>query len=161
MVHIKKKNLFLFLFWLYFALQYCVGFAIHVHLWLIHVNVWQKKIFKKKEKKIQIVVVVLLVSHVWLFATPWTVACQAPLPMGYSRQEYWSGLPLSSPGPLLQTASNSENWTQINRNETSPREGSRARSVRSGWRGHSPCDVLFQPTVWGQETQVRNSVTQH
>ena len=36
-----------------------------------------------------------LLCHVWLFATPWTVACQAPLSMGFSRQEYWSGLPLS------------------------------------------------------------------
>ena len=35
-----------------------------------------------------------LLSHVWLFVTPWTVACQAPLSMGFSRQEYWSGLPL-------------------------------------------------------------------
>ena len=33
-------------------------------------------------------------------ATPWTVACQAPLSMGFSRQEYWSGLPLPSPGNL-------------------------------------------------------------
>ena len=32
-------------------------------------------------------------SHVWLFATPKTVACQAPLFMGFSQQEYWSGLP--------------------------------------------------------------------
>ena len=32
-------------------------------------------------------------SHVWLFATPWTVAHQAPLSMGFSRREYWSGLP--------------------------------------------------------------------
>ena len=31
-------------------------------------------------------------SHVWLFATLWTVACQVPLPMGFSRQEYWSRL---------------------------------------------------------------------
>ena len=31
-------------------------------------------------------------------ATPWTVACQAPLSMGFSRQEYWSGLPFPSPG---------------------------------------------------------------
>ena len=37
-------------------------------------------------------------SRVWLFATPWTVACQAPLSMGFSRQEYWSGVPLPSPG---------------------------------------------------------------
>ena len=32
--------------------------------------------------------------------TPWTVACQAPLSMGFSRQEYWSGLPFPSPGGL-------------------------------------------------------------
>ena len=34
-------------------------------------------------------------------ATPWTVAHQAPLSMGFSRQEYWSGLPFPSPGDLL------------------------------------------------------------
>ena len=33
-------------------------------------------------------------SHVWLFATPWITAHQAPPSMGFSRQEYWSGLPL-------------------------------------------------------------------
>ena len=37
-------------------------------------------------------------SHVWLFVTLWTVAHQAPLPMGLSRQEYWSGLPFPPPG---------------------------------------------------------------
>ena len=35
------------------------------------------------------------------FATPWTVAHQAPLSMGFPRQEYWSGLPFPSPGNLL------------------------------------------------------------
>ena len=40
-------------------------------------------------------------SHVGLFETPWTVACQAPPSMGFSRQEYWSGLPLPSPSFLL------------------------------------------------------------
>ena len=39
-------------------------------------------------------------SYVWLFATPWTVAHQALLSMGFPRQEYWSGLPFSSPGDL-------------------------------------------------------------
>ena len=39
-------------------------------------------------------------SGVQLFATPWTVAYQAPLSMGFSRQEYWSGLPFPSPGDL-------------------------------------------------------------
>ena len=36
-------------------------------------------------------------SPVWLFATPWTAAHQAPPSMGFSRQEYWSGVPLPSP----------------------------------------------------------------
>ena len=53
-------------------------------------------------------------SRVLLFATPWTVACQAFLSMGFSRQEYWSGLPspedLPNPGikpesPALQADS--------------------------------------------------------
>ena len=39
-------------------------------------------------------------SHVQLFATPWTVAHQAPLSMVFPRQEYWSGLPFPSPGDL-------------------------------------------------------------
>ena len=41
-----------------------------------------------------------LLSDDQLFATPWTVACQAPLSMEFSRQEYWSGLPFPSPGDL-------------------------------------------------------------
>ena len=39
-------------------------------------------------------------SRVRLFVTPWTVACQAPLSMGFSRQEYWSGLPCPPAGDL-------------------------------------------------------------
>ena len=39
-------------------------------------------------------------GQVWLFLTPWKVAHQAPLSMGFSRQEYWSGLPCPSPGYL-------------------------------------------------------------
>ena len=39
-------------------------------------------------------------SRIRLFATPWTVAYQAPPSMGFSRQEYWSGLPFPSPGDL-------------------------------------------------------------
>ena len=41
-----------------------------------------------------------LLSRVQLFATPWTVACQASLSMEFSRQECWSGLPFPSPGDL-------------------------------------------------------------
>ena len=39
-------------------------------------------------------------SHVQLFATPWTVAFQAPLAMGFPRQEYWNELPFPSAGDL-------------------------------------------------------------
>ena len=41
-----------------------------------------------------------MLSHVWLFAISWTVACQVPLSMGFPRQEYWSGLPFPPPGDL-------------------------------------------------------------
>ena len=50
-------------------------------------------LMKKKVK-------VKLLSRIRLFATPWTVAHQAPPSMGFSRQEYWSGLPFPSPGNL-------------------------------------------------------------
>ena len=46
-------------------------------------------------------------SRVRLFATPWTVAYQAPLSMGFSRQGYWSGLPFPSPGIFPTQGSNS------------------------------------------------------
>ena len=49
---------------------------------------------ERKRKKVK------LLSHVQLFATPWTVAYQVPLSMGFSRQEYWSGLPFPSPRDL-------------------------------------------------------------
>ena len=39
-------------------------------------------------------------SHVQFFVTLWTVACQAPLSMGFSRQEYWNGLPFPPPWDL-------------------------------------------------------------
>ena len=41
-----------------------------------------------------------MLGHIWLFVTPWTVAHQAPLSMGFSRQEYWSGLPFPPPADL-------------------------------------------------------------
>ena len=43
---------------------------------------------------------VKLLSHVQLFVTPWTIAYQVPPSMGFSKQEYWSRLPFSSPGDL-------------------------------------------------------------
>ena len=50
------------------------------------------------------------ISRVWLFVTPWTAAYQAPLSMGFSRQEYWSGVPLPSP---LKSLAESKKNTEI------------------------------------------------
>ena len=47
-------------------------------------------------------------APVWLFETPWTIACQAPLSMGFPRQEDWSGLPFPSP-------CSSFTWVEINK----------------------------------------------
>ena len=47
-----------------------------------------------------VVCVLSCFSSVWLFATLWTIASQAPLSMGFPRQEYWSGLPFATPGDL-------------------------------------------------------------
>ena len=57
-------------------------------LWML--NIPQQEVF-----------VFQLFNHVWLLVTPWTEACQAPLSVGFPRQESWSGLPLSSPRDLL------------------------------------------------------------
>ena len=51
---------------------------------------------------------VCMLSRFGLFATPWTVTYQAPLSMGFSRQEYWSGLPFPSPRDLPDPGIESE-----------------------------------------------------
>ena len=48
-------------------------------------------------------------SCVLLFVTSWTVACHAPLPMEFSRQEYWNRVPFPPPGDLLDLGIYSEN----------------------------------------------------
>ena len=55
---------------------------------------------KMKPKLVEFKWKVLLLSHVWLFATSWTLAHQAPLSMEFSMQEYWSGQLFPSPGNL-------------------------------------------------------------
>ena len=56
-------------------------------------------------------------SRVWLFATPWTAAYQAPPSMGFSRQEYWGGLPL----PSLDSVSSCPSfWKHIDISYVSP-----------------------------------------
>ena len=60
-------------------------------VWTSQASAWVRIPWKVKVK---------FLSHVWLFATPWTVAYQSPLSVGFSRQEYWNGLPFPSPGDL-------------------------------------------------------------
>ena len=69
------------------------------HLSFILNHLWSS--FKyKSERQLSIIseVVVQLLSHVRFFATPWTVAHQALLSIGFPKQEYWSGLPFPPPG---------------------------------------------------------------
>ena len=49
---------------------------------------------------------VCLLNHVTLFVTPWTKGCQAPLSLGFPRQEYWSRLPFPSPRDFPDPGSN-------------------------------------------------------
>ena len=82
------------------------GWGTHVNPWLIHVNVWQKPLQYGKVINLQLIKInggkktVKSLSSVRPFASPWTVAHHAPPSMGFSRQEYWSGLPFLSPGDL-------------------------------------------------------------
>ena len=61
-------------------------------LWVAQSQIRLKQLSSSKS-----IVKVKSLSRVQLFATPWTVAHQAPPSMGFSRQEYWSGLPFPSP----------------------------------------------------------------
>ena len=72
-------------------------------------------------------------SRVRLFATPWTVPRQAPLSMGFSRQEYWTGLPFPSPGHL-------------------PNPGIESASLASS----ELAGRLYSSATWEAETRVRS-----
>ena len=55
----------------------------------------------------------LVANCVWLFGTLWTVACQASLPMGFSRQEHWNGFPFPFPGELPDTGIRPKDQIQV------------------------------------------------
>ena len=54
------------------------------------------------DKSMLLLLLLSCFSHVRLYATPWTAAHQAPLSTGFSRQEYWSGLPFPSPDKSMK-----------------------------------------------------------
>ena len=81
-------------------------------------------------------------SHVRLVATPWTAAYQAPPSMGFSRQEYWSGVPLPSPGgsstpEQFITATETPGFSIVEFSDSS----TKARSQES-------CNVLLYLEMW-------------
>ena len=79
-----------------------------------------------------------LVTRVRLLAIPWTAAYQAPLSMEFSRQEYWSGLPLPSPKfPLLQ---GKRKWQPIPVFLLGKFQGQRSLAGYSPW-GHKESDT--------------------
>ena len=63
-------------------------------------RIYSYSIRLSSKRFLNINIIVQSLSHVWFFTTLWTVACQAPLPMEISRQEYWSGLPFPSLGDI-------------------------------------------------------------
>ena len=65
--------------------------------WQAAVHAVAKSGTRQSNAHSQCVCVCVLVAHSCLFVTPWTVADQPPLSMGFSRQEHWSGLPYASP----------------------------------------------------------------
>ena len=91
----KKKSLFLYLVYMalcmhslqvvvvWCTLPYCIEYSRTISLF------YTKDVQKMKVKSL---------SRVQFFTNPWTVVCQAPPSMGFSRQEYWSGVPFPSPG---------------------------------------------------------------
>ena len=57
-------------------------------------------LYRLRVERLSFVCTLSCFSRIRLFATVWTVACEVPLSMGFSRQEYWSGWPLPPPGHL-------------------------------------------------------------
>ena len=75
-------------------------YAMYMCIYIYNVNIFIYKSLHIQFYILHKFVCVYIKSHVWLFMTPWTVAYHTPPSMGFSRQEYWSGLPFPSPGDL-------------------------------------------------------------
>ena len=80
------------------------------------------------------------------FATPWTVARQAPLSMGFPRQEYWSGLPFPSPGDLSHPGIEPASPALVGEFFTTepPREAWKEETDPKIQQTSEPCQVPFQ-----------------
>ena len=110
-------------------------------------------------------------SRVWLFVTPWTVAHQAPLSMGFSKQDYWSGLACPPPGGLpdpgiepTSLMSPAEQHYLLKEYPTPPQQAERHR----GLRVHRLCKPALNlsaisqerwPRIWGHLLLISNLET--
>ena len=93
----SKEPITLFFFFFHIWISHCPYFTFWKFYWSIVVlvsSVWQNKI---SHTHIFGCLCAQLLSRVWLSATLWTVASRFPLSLGFSRQEYWSGLPFPLP----------------------------------------------------------------
>ena len=83
-------------------------------------------------------------SHVWLFTTPWTITCQAPLSMEFSRQEYWSGLPYT---PTLQMRKLRLRAGKTNQSHTTKCQRVKVKSLNHVWLFETPWTVAYQTSL--------------
>ena len=108
----------------------------------------------KKQNLINTVLACMLshFSHIRLFATLWTVARQAPLSIGFSRQEFWSGLPCPPPGDLLKPGIEPESFM-------SPALAGRFFTSRVTWEAHKKyySSVQFRRSVVSDSLQPHES----
>ena len=105
--HFSRVQLFVTLWIIACQASLSMGFSGQEYLLLLHWQTGSLPLGPSGKPMISLVCVcatthACMHAHcVWLFATPWTVAHQAPLSMKLSRQEYWSRLPFATPGDLL------------------------------------------------------------
>ena len=94
-----RKSFFLLYFWRIISedTEFYFGVLASLNAWHISLHFLLDCMISEEKSDVILIFVPLCVcplSHVWIFATPWTIALQAPLSMKFSRQECWIGLPL-------------------------------------------------------------------
>ena len=102
---------------------------------------------------------ICMISRVWPFLTLWTVAHQVPLSMGFSRQEYWSGLPFPPPGDLLNSGVKPESSALVGGFFTTEPPGQPQLVYNLCQRGYfwvlsikgSICQIVLSLIFWGSK----------
>ena len=90
------------LLWYFCHFLYSISLQVLLLFDFFTINFWHNELKETRCMVIKKKKIVKSLHRVRLFVTPWTVAYQASPSMGYSRQEYWSGLPFPSPGDLSE-----------------------------------------------------------